>query len=121
VLARALAVRPADRFADAATFWSALKRASAETRALAAIDSTLTIPIPLLRRRGPSPRRHWIVPAAALIGAAVALVALQQRGTWSAVAWAQARSRALTQTGLPNTPNRSPAHPLGATVTAPGP
>ena len=104
VLRRALAVRPADRFADARAFWSALTCASAEMRFPATIDSTMTIPIPLLRRRAPSPRRRWIVPAAALIGAAVTLVALQQQGTWSAVAWAKTRSRALIQAGLDTVP-----------------
>jgi len=75
VLSRALAVRPADRFADARAFWSCLKRAMSET----VCAREMTPPIPLLRRRI-NPRRRWVVPAVALIGAAVTVIALQRRG-----------------------------------------
>ncbi len=47
VLTRALALRPADRFASAGELWSALKRATPAPW----MDLTGTLPIPLVRRR----------------------------------------------------------------------
>ena len=46
-MARALAVRPEDRFANAGELWSALKAASPSPW----LDLSGTIPIPLVRRR----------------------------------------------------------------------
>jgi serine/threonine protein kinase len=88
VLSRALAVRPGDRFADARAFWLCLKRAMSET----VCARETTPPIPLLRRRI-NPRRRWVVPAVAVIGAAVTVIALQRRGISVSAAWIELWSR----------------------------
>jgi serine/threonine protein kinase len=77
VLARALALRPPDRYANAGVFWSAL--VSAARAAHTAATVTLTIPLALSRRRHSS-RHRWLVPALALLGAAAGggLVVLEQ-------------------------------------------
>ncbi|MGH7298595.1 MAG: serine/threonine-protein kinase [Polyangiaceae bacterium] len=56
VLAKALAPRPEDRYPHAGDFWTALARAAKER------FNEATIPIQLVRRRGP-PRGRWVVPA----------------------------------------------------------
>jgi serine/threonine protein kinase len=48
VLARALAVRPEDRYPRMGVFWPALARAAQASR----VDLRATLPIPLVRRRG---------------------------------------------------------------------
>jgi serine/threonine protein kinase len=64
VLARALAVHPHDRFANAAELWSTLKRSAPSPW----VDVSNTIPIPLVRRRAlswPSRLRLQTTPAGA--------------------------------------------------------
>jgi serine/threonine protein kinase len=90
VLTRALTVRPDQRFADALTFWVALKRAMSEARSQQ--EEAATEPIPLPRRRA-SARRLWVFPAVAVASAAAALLALQRYGMSPSSAWVELRSR----------------------------
>ena len=103
VMARALAVRPGDRFATARDFWLALRRAARDadgarqeppaepSRLDAAADSSGAMPVALTRRRSLRARR-WLIPAVALACGAVTLGALP-RTPWipaaRAHAWAQ--------------------------------
>jgi serine/threonine protein kinase len=80
-IARAVAVRPQDRYANARAFWSALGSAAVEDHAARGVALSFaearppsaevppTLPIALSRRRH-SPRHRWVVPALALLGAA---------------------------------------------------
>jgi serine/threonine protein kinase len=77
VLARALAVRPRDRFAEAGDFWRALKGAST----MPAIERSGSLPIPLVRpRKGPARRLGVSVVTLATVG--TALMVLQH---WTAI------------------------------------
>jgi serine/threonine protein kinase len=83
VLARALAVRPEDRYADAAAFWSALREAAREATAPTFLDATVPI---LLRRRRVAPRRRWLVPTLVLLCAGAVVVLLQRTWPWRSLA-----------------------------------
>lgn len=93
VVARAVALWPQDRYANACAFWSALRAAALEAHAARAIaqsfcapqppsaSAEVTPPIPIaLSRRRYSSRQRWVVPALALLGAAAggSVVALEQ-------------------------------------------
>jgi eukaryotic-like serine/threonine-protein kinase len=81
VLAKALALRPEDRFAHADDFWTALTRAAKDRL------KDGTIPFMLVRPPRSAPRRRWVLPAVAIGGGAAALAALSH--------WAQL-SQAMT-------------------------
>jgi eukaryotic-like serine/threonine-protein kinase len=84
VMARAVALRPLDRYASVRAFWSALEQAAAlDASAHGAAWPSVGTPRPaststeltrtdsvVPRRRRPAPRFPWIVPALALLGAA---------------------------------------------------
>jgi serine/threonine protein kinase len=78
VLAKALALRPEDRYGHAGDFWTALTRAAKER------FQEATIPIALVRRRG-STRGRWVLPALAVACGTAALAALSH---WSEVSQA---------------------------------
>jgi serine/threonine protein kinase len=89
VLTRALTVHPDERFANARTFWVALKRAMSDARAKR--EEVAAEPILPLRRRA-SARRLWVFPAVAVASAAAALLALQMHGMSPSSAWVEVRS-----------------------------
>lgn len=108
VIARAVAVCPQFRYANAGAFWSALAAA-----ALACPGATPTIPIALSRRRRPS-RPRWVVPAVALLGAVASggITALSQ------VAGAPPTAQAEAWSGIP-APATLARFPSPPPVTAP--
>jgi serine/threonine protein kinase len=83
VLARALALRPEERYPHAADFWTALTRAAKDRFA------ETTMPIPLVRRRRRSHSR-WVLPATAIAVASEAAF-LAGRAYWPAVSQAFGR------------------------------
>jgi serine/threonine protein kinase len=90
-IARAVAVSPQDRYANARAFWSALRHAALQDHAARAVaqsfslarppsaEVTPTLPRALSRRRH-SPRPRWVIAALALLGATAAggIVMLEQ-------------------------------------------
>src|SRR6202023_1319366 len=77
VLARALAIQPSARFADAGDFWRALKGAAATP----ARERSGSLPIPLVRPRRASARRLGL-SAVTLATVGAALMLLQH---WTAI------------------------------------
>jgi serine/threonine protein kinase len=70
VLAKALALRPTDRYAHAGDFWTALTMAAKDR-----FVQDVTAPIPLVRPRHPR-RPRWLWPAVALMSEAVFLAGM---------------------------------------------
>jgi serine/threonine protein kinase len=91
VIARALAVDHRQRFSHAGPFWSELTRAAREPRPLTSRESSVTMAIPLLRKRA---RRRWLRPAVIAAAVCVVLLAVDWRAVAPSIDRAQAWSRA---------------------------